>query len=53
VLADRDGIVLIPGTHVEKVVAAAEKKMATEGEMVKAIRAGVDPLEAYMKHRVF
>jgi 4-hydroxy-4-methyl-2-oxoglutarate aldolase len=53
VLADRDGIVLIPGSHVEQVVAAAETKMATEGEMVKAIRAGVDPLEAYMKHRVF
>jgi 4-hydroxy-4-methyl-2-oxoglutarate aldolase len=53
VLADRDGIVLIPASHVEQVVAAAETKMATEGEMVKAIRAGVDPLEAYMKHRVF
>ncbi len=53
VLADRDGIVLIPASHVEQVVAAAERKMATEGEMAKAIRAGVDPLEAYMKHRVF
>jgi 4-hydroxy-4-methyl-2-oxoglutarate aldolase len=47
VLADRDGIVLIPASHVEQVVAAAETKMATEGEMVKAIRAGVDPLKKY------
>ncbi len=46
VLADRDGTILIEGT-------AAEAKMATEGEMVKAIRAGVDPQEAYMKYRVF
>ncbi|SFJ15546.1 Regulator of RNase E activity RraA [Bosea sp. OK403] len=53
VLADRDGIILVPGAAVEAVVAAAEQKMETEGEMVKAIRAGVDPLEAYLKHRVF
>ena len=53
VLADRDGIVLIPGAHVHAVVAAAEKKLATEGAMVKAIRAGMDPQKAYLKHRVF
>lgn len=53
VLADRDGIILVPGTAIEAVVTAAEQKMETEGEMVKAIRAGVDPLEAYLKHRVF
>ena len=53
VLADRDGIVLIPGPHVEAVVAAAEKKLSTEGAMVKAIRAGMDPQAAYLKHRVF
>jgi 4-hydroxy-4-methyl-2-oxoglutarate aldolase len=53
VLADRDGTILIEGTAAEEVIAAAEAKMATEGEMVKAIRAGVDPQEAYMKYRVF
>jgi 4-hydroxy-4-methyl-2-oxoglutarate aldolase len=53
VLADRDGIVLIPGPHVEVVIQAAEKKLATEGAMVKAIRAGMDPQKAYLKHRVF
>jgi 4-hydroxy-4-methyl-2-oxoglutarate aldolase len=53
VIADRDGIILIPGAEIEAVLAAAEAKMSTEGEMVKAIRAGVDPQAAYMKHRVF
>ncbi|GGH07224.1 hypothetical protein GCM10007036_01980 [Alsobacter metallidurans] len=53
ILADRDGIILIDGSAAEDVIAAAETKMATEGEMVKAIRAGVDPQEAYMKYRVF
>lgn len=53
VLADRDGVIFIPGEAIEKVIAAAEKKMATEGEMVKAIRAGEDPQQAYLRHRVF
>jgi 4-hydroxy-4-methyl-2-oxoglutarate aldolase len=53
VLADRDGIILIPKDRIGEIIAAAEGKMATEGDMVKAIRAGVDPLEAYLKHRVF
>ena len=53
VLADRDGIVLIPGTDIEQVLNAAEAKMSAEGGMLAAIRAGVDPQEAYMKHRVF
>lgn len=53
VLADRDGIVLIPGAEIEEVLTAAEAKMAAEGGMMTAIRAGIDPQEAYMKHRVF
>ncbi|MGL4439944.1 MAG: RraA family protein, partial [Bosea sp. (in: a-proteobacteria)] len=53
VLADRDGIVLIPGAEIEEVLTAAEAKMTAEGGMMAAIRAGVDPQEAYMKHRVF
>lgn len=53
VLADRDGAILIGGRHVQQVVAAAEAKMTTEGEMVKAIRAGEDPQTAYLRHRVF
>lgn len=53
VLADRDGIVLIGAADVDAVVAAAEAKMSTEGEMARAIRAGEDPQQAYLKHRVF
>ena len=52
-LADRDGIVLIGAPHVEAVIAAAEAKMSTEGAMVKAIRAGEDPQQAYLRYRVF
>jgi hypothetical protein len=35
------------------VVDAAERKMATEGDMVRAIRAGEDPQAAYLRYRVF
>ena len=47
------GIVLIGAGDVEAVVAAAERKMATEGDMVRAIRAGEDPQAAYLRYRVF
>lgn len=53
VLADRDGIILIGAADVEAVVAAAERKMSTEGEMARAIRAGEDPQAAYLRYRVF
>jgi 4-hydroxy-4-methyl-2-oxoglutarate aldolase len=53
VLADRDGIVLIGAADVEAVLAAAERKLATEGEMARAIRAGEDPQVAYLRYRVF
>ena len=53
VLADRDGIVLIGAAEVEAVLAAAERKLATEGEMARAIRAGEDPQAAYLRYRVF
>ena len=53
VIADRDGIVLIGAAHLDEVLTAAEKKMSTEGEMVRAIRAGEDPQAAYLRYRVF
>lgn len=53
VLADRDGIVLVGALHAEQVVAAAEAKLATEGAMARAIRAGEDPQQAYLRYRVF
>jgi 4-hydroxy-4-methyl-2-oxoglutarate aldolase len=53
VLADRDGVILIGSDCVARVVEAAERKMATEGDMVRAIRAGEDPQAAYLRYRVF
>jgi 4-hydroxy-4-methyl-2-oxoglutarate aldolase len=53
VLADRDGVILLESSAATDVIAAAEAKMAAEGEMVTAIRAGVDPQQAHMKYRVF
>ena len=53
VLADRDGIILIGAAEVQAVVAAAERKMSTEGDMARAIRAGEDPQAAYLRYRVF
>ncbi|MES2956890.1 MAG: RraA family protein [Pseudomonadota bacterium] len=53
VLADRDGIVLVGAAELAAVVEAAERKMSTEGDMVRAIRAGEDPQAAYLRYRVF
>lgn len=53
VIADRDGILLLAAEDLLPVLERAEEKMSAENAMVDAIRAGVDPQEAYMKHRVF
>ncbi len=52
-LADIDGAVVIPAPAAEDVVAAAEQLMTTESELRKAILAGMDPSEAYLKFGVF
>lgn len=53
VMADRDGIILIPGNAVDDVLQRAEAAMATESELRMAIRAGEDPQSAYLKYRKF
>jgi 4-hydroxy-4-methyl-2-oxoglutarate aldolase len=53
VIADRDGVVRIPGELAEEVTAAAEKIMTTENMVRKAILEGVDPQEAYLKFGKF
>jgi regulator of RNase E activity RraA len=53
VLADRDGIILIPGSQAEAVVTAAETAMATESDLRRALRNGEDPREAYLKYGKF
>lgn len=53
IVADRDGIVVIPGDVVEDVITAAEEKAATENEIREAVRAGTTPLDAYERYGTF
>ena len=52
-IADRDGVVVIPGDIAEQVVGETEKVMSTESEMRDAILAGRDPEQAYLKYGKF
>ena len=52
-IADRDGVVVIPGDIAEQVVGETEKVMSTESEMRDAILAGMDPEQAYLKYGKF
>jgi regulator of RNase E activity RraA len=53
VLGDRDGMVILPKDRAEEIVTAAEQAIATENLVRKAIREGVDPQEAYLRHGKF
>jgi regulator of RNase E activity RraA len=53
IVADRDGIVVIPAAIAEEVVAEAEQKAATENEIRDAVRAGTTPLDAYEQFGTF
>ena len=53
IVADRDGIVVIPGAVVEDVITAAEEKAATENEIRAAVRTGTTPLDAYERYGTF
>jgi 4-hydroxy-4-methyl-2-oxoglutarate aldolase len=53
VLADRDGIVVIPQKIAEDVVTKTEEVLQTESLIRKAILEGVDPQEAYLKYGKF
>ncbi len=53
VLADRDGIVIVPSAQIGAVLDAAEAAMATENLVRKAILEGVDPREAYRRYGKF
>jgi 4-hydroxy-4-methyl-2-oxoglutarate aldolase len=52
-LADTDGILIIPPERIEELIAHAEKVMSTESDVRRAILSGVDPHSAYLKHRKF
>ena len=53
VMADIDGVVVIPEDKAEDILLKSEKLIATESEIRKAIREGMDPREAYIKFSVF
>lgn len=53
VIADRDGVVIIPAAMAEEVIARTETVMATEGEVRRHIMAGMDPQEAYKRYGKF
>ena len=53
VLADCDGIVVIPSAMAEEVVESATAAMATEDKVRAAILSGVDPQQAYLDHGKF
>ena len=53
VIADDDGIVVIPGDVVDEVVEEAERLVSAEYSVREAIRGGMAPDEAYEKYRKF
>ena len=53
VLADCDGVVVIPGAMAEETIDAATAAMATEDKVRAAILSGVDPQQAYLDHGKF
>lgn len=52
-LADQDGIVVVPADQAADVVAAAEAAAAVENKVRTAILDGVDPEQAYLKYGKF
>lgn len=53
VIADRDGVVVIPAAMAADVIARTETVMNTEGEVRRNILAGMDPQEAYRRYGKF
>ena len=53
VLADRDGIVVIPGEIAEDVVTETEKVLQKENLVSDAILQGMDPVKAYLAYGKF
>jgi regulator of RNase E activity RraA len=53
VLADIDGVVIIPSDMAEAVVAETEAMASTETAMREAILGGMDPVDAYRKFDTF
>jgi 4-hydroxy-4-methyl-2-oxoglutarate aldolase len=52
-VGDRDGLLRVPRGQVEEIAGKAEAAMATESLVRKAIMAGTDPQQAYLKYGKF
>ncbi|MEO8485310.1 MAG: RraA family protein [Betaproteobacteria bacterium] len=52
-LADRDGVVIVPAAIAEEVVRRTEEVVSTESEMRKALVGGMDPVDAYNTYGKF
>ena len=52
-LADRDGVVIVPAALAEEVVTRTEQVLQTESLVRKAILAGTDPEAAYLRYGKF
>ena len=52
-LADRDGVVIIPGKIADEVVSKTEQVLTTESKVRSAILGGMDPQQAYLKYGKF
>ena len=52
-LADRDGIVILPRDRAAEIVSAASAAMGTENQIRTAILGGMDPQQAYLKYGKF
>lgn len=53
VVADRDGVCILPRAHAMAIADAAEKAIGTENIVRKAILEGMDPREAYLTYGTF
>jgi regulator of RNase E activity RraA len=53
VVADRDGVVCVPRAVAAEVLEEAKELMETESEVRRAIRAGMDPKDAYLRYGAF
>ncbi len=53
ILADQDGVIVLPRARAEAIVTAAETASKTENKIRTAILAGMDPQEAYLKYGKF
>jgi len=52
-LADRDGVVIVPKAIAEEVVRRTEEVVSTESDMRRALIGGLDPIEAYNTYGKF